>query len=314
MLDPQAAQLLEARAAMNLKPFAAMTTADEAREALAARMLVTDLPIHSVQDERVPGPAGDIPVRIFTPTDEEPLPAVVYIHGGGFAVGSVDTYDAVCRRLANAVGCIVVSVDYRLAPEHKFPAGLEDAYAAATWVIANGAAWGIDTGRVAVAGDSAGGNLATVVCQLARDRGDPTFVLQLLIYPNVDHEFERPSMIEFGQGYTISVDDMHWFWSHYVDGPSDLENPYVVPMRAKSLSGLPPAHIVSAGYDFLRDENEDYGRKLADDGVRVTITRYPGMVHGFFSMGGMLDEADVALAEVSDALRRAFRTPAAPVG
>ena len=312
MLDPQAARLLEARAEMNLKPFAACTV-EEARAALAARMPVSDLPIHSVRDEHVAGPAGDIPVRLYVPSETLPLPAVVYLHGGGWAVGSVETYDAVCRRLAHAAGCIVVSVDYRLAPEHKFPAGLEDAYAAAAWVVQHGADWGVDNGRVAVAGDSAGGALATVVCQMARDRSGPQFVLQLLIYPNTDYEFERPSMIECGRGYTISVDDMHWFWGHYLNDAGDLDNPYVVPMRAESLSGLPPALIISAGYDFLRDEDEAYGRKLADDGVRATMTRYPGMIHGFFGMGGILDEADVALAEVAHALRRAFRFARAAV-
>ena len=257
-----------------------------------------------VENRTLPGPAGEIPVRIYAPSDARGLPALVYFHGGGFVIGSLETHDGTCRSLANAIGCVVVSVDYRLAPEHKFPAGPEDCYAATRWVAEKGAEIGVDGARVAVGGDSAGGNLAAVVALMARDRRGPALRHQLLIYPVANHDYTTASYEENQQGYLLSREMMRWFWNHYLARPEDGANPYASPLRAASFAGLPPAHVVTAEFDPLRDEGEALAARLARDGVATTHARYDGMIHGFFSMGAMIDAARRAVAEAGAAVKQ----------
>jgi len=260
-------------------------------------------PVARVEDRTLPGPAGEIPVRIYAPSDVRGLPALVYFHGGGFVIGDLETHDGTCRSLANAIGCAVVSVDYRLAPEHKFPAGPEDCYAATRWVAEKGAELGIDTSRIAVGGDSAGGNLTAVVALMARDRGGPSLRHQLLIYPVANHDFSTASYQQNRQGYLLSREMMRWFWNHYLARPEDGVNPYASPLRAASLAGLPPAHVITAEYDPLRDEGEALAARLRHAGVPTTQVRYDGMFHGFFSMAAMLDTAKRAVADAAAAVR-----------
>jgi acetyl esterase len=260
-------------------------------------------PVARVESRTLPGPAGEIPVRIYAPSEARRLPALVYFHGGGFVIGSLDTHDGTCRSLANAIGCTLVSVDYRLAPEHKFPAGPEDCYAATRWVVEKGAEIGVDGSRVAVGGDSAGGNLAAVVALMARDRRGPALRHQLLIYPVANHDFATASYEENKQGYLLSREMMRWFWNHYLVESQDGANPYASPLRAPSLAGLPPAHVITAEYDPLRDEGEALAARLQREGVPTTHVRYAGMIHGFFSMTAMLDVAKRAVAEAATAVR-----------
>jgi acetyl esterase len=256
-----------------------------------------------VENRTLPGPAGEIPVRIYAPSPQRGLPALVYFHGGGFVIGSLDTHDGTCRSLANAIGCIVVSVDYRLAPEHKFPAGPEDCYAATRWVAEKGAEIGVDTSRIVVGGDSAGGALAAVVSLMARDRGGPALRHQLLVYPVTNHDFTTASYEENKQGYLLSREMMRWFWNHYLAKPEDGADPYASPLRAASFAGLPPAHVITAEFDPLRDEGEALAARLARDGVPTTRSRYDGMIHGFFSMSAMLDAGKRAVAEAAAAVK-----------
>jgi len=260
-------------------------------------------PVARIENRRLPGPAGDIPVRIYAPSQQRGLPALVYFHGGGFVICDLETHDGTCRSLANAIGCMVVSVDYRLAPEHKFPAGPEDCYAATRWVAEKGAEIGIDTSRVCVGGDSAGGNLTAAVALMARDRGGPALRHQLLIYPVANHDFETKSYEENKQGYLLSREMMRWFWNHYLARPEDGRNPYASPLRAASLAGLPPAHVITAEYDPLRDEGEALAARLQQGGVPTTHVRYDGMFHGFFAMTQALDAARRALAEAAAAVK-----------
>jgi acetyl esterase len=271
-------------------------------------------PVASVVDRAIPGPAGEIPIRVYTPEEapEEtpgergPLPVLVYYHGGGFVICDLDTHDSICRALANAARCAVVSVDYRLAPEHRFPAGPEDCYAAACWVAEQASSAGFDASRLAVAGDSAGGNLAAVVSLLARDRGGPRIAHQLLIYPVTDCAFDTPSYRENAEGYLLTREMMRWFWHHYLGRESDAANPLASPLRAEKLGGLPPATVLTAEFDPLRDEGEAYAARLREAGVPVEATRYEGVFHGFFGMTDVLEPAVQAVSQAANALRRAF--------
>ncbi len=306
-LDPQAKMLLDQMQAMGLPPFDALPV-PEARAAIMAMVAAAGEPepVARVENRTIPGPAGDIPVRIYTPAVSGPVPVLVFYHGGGWVIGNLDSHDGICRQLANAVGCVVVSVDYRLAPEHPFPAAAEDAYAAARWVVAHAASLGGDPARVAVGGDSAGGNLAAVVALMARDRGGPPLVYQLLIYPVVDAPGDRASYRDNAEGYLLTASSMHWFWNHYHAGNVAERHPYACPVRAEDLRGLPPAHVITAEYDPLRDEAEEHAERLRAASVPVTLTRYDGMIHGFFGMSALLDKARAAVAEAVAGLRRAF--------
>ncbi len=268
---------------------------EQARETFAGlRAAAVDVePVADVTDRTIPGPDGDLPVRVYDPGGDGPKPALVYFHGGGFVIGSVETHDSTCRALANAADSVVVSVDYRLAPENPFPAAVEDAYAATEWVAEEAAAVGADPDRLAVGGDSAGGTLAAVTAMLARDRGAPDVDYQLLVYPAVGANREWPSYEENGEGYFLTTADMEWFRDQYLDSPIDARNPYAYPLQACDFSGLAPATVVTAGFDPLRDEGQAYADALEDAGVPVTRRHHEDMIHGFVSL---LDEPEVARA------------------
>jgi acetyl esterase len=306
-VDPQIAAMLDQLNAFALSDLSAITP--EAMRELAKAMPGADAvpeAIGHVENRTLPGAAGEIGARIYRPEDEAPLPVLVYFHGGGWVICDLDTHDATCRALANAAGCVVVSVDYRLAPEAKFPAAAEDCYAATCWVQENAASIGADPTRVAVAGDSAGGNLAAVVALMARERSGPALVHQLLIYPVIDHDFDTPSYRDNADGYLLSRDMMKWFWGHYLERERQGDEPFASPLRATSLAGLPPATVITAEYDPLRDEGEAYARRLDAEGVRTKLSRYDGMIHGFFAMTDVVDRARDAIDEAAAELREAF--------
>jgi len=263
--------------------------------------------VHQVMDRQIPGPAGPLPVRVYRPGSGT-LPVIVYFHGGGWVICGLDSHDAGCRSLANATGAVVVSVDYRLAPEHPFPAAIEDCFAATAWVSGHSADLDIDPDRLAVMGDSAGGNLAAAVCLRARDAGGPDIAFQVGVYPALAGDVAFPSQEENAEGYFLTQADMEWYWHHYVPEPADRRNPLAAPLLASDLGGLPPSHIVTAEHDPLRDEGEAYANRLREAGVPSTNTRYGGMIHGFFNMGAVLPAAAQAFDDTAAILRRALRS------
>jgi acetyl esterase len=306
-LDPEARVLLEQLNGV-LRPFHEMSVA-EARTAIEALVAASGEPeaVGRVENRTIPGPAGDIPVRIYTPEGRPPFPVLVYFHGGGWVIGSLDSHDGVCRLLTNAVGCIIVSVDYRLAPEHPYPAAVEDTYAATRWVGEHAAEIAGDPRRIAIGGDSAGGNLTAVIALVARDRGGPPLVFQLLVYPVTDAPTDkRASYRDNADGYLLSRADMDWYWKHYAGTSARPGDPYLCPVEAKDLRGLPPALVITAEFDPLRDEGEAYAARLREAGVTVRLTRYKGMIHGFFGMAALLAQARAATQEATEALRGAF--------
>jgi acetyl esterase len=260
-------------------------------------------PVEEVRDLGVPGPAGEIPVRVYRPAGEGPLPVVVWLHGGGWAVGSLDTYDAPLRALANASGAIVVSVDYRLAPEHRFPAAVDDTLAAVRWAGATAAELGGDPARLAVGGDSAGGNLATVAAR--RLRGELDLRLQVLVYPVTDAGVNTPSYREFSERYGLTAANMQRYWDLYLDG-ADGTDPDASPLRATDLAGMAPAYVLIADHDVLRDEGVAYAEALERAGVPVTLHRRPGTIHGFFRWLKATDVAREAVEDAGAALRAVF--------
>src|SRR5262245_55446674 len=304
-LDPQAKALLD-----TMPPMPDFSTLDLAliRAGMAGGVLGPAEPeaVARVENRTIPGPAGEIPVRVYTPAGKAPFPGLVYFHGGGFVLCNLDSHDGVCRGLANAAGCVVVSIDYRLAPEHPYPAAPEDCYAATQWVAKNGSELGIDVSRIAVGGDSAGGNLTAVTALMARDRGGPALRFQLMIYPVTDCAFDTPSYRENGEGYFLTTGMMRWFWQKYLPDPKQAGEGYASPLRAANLGSLPPGLCITAGYDPLRNEGEAYAERLRKAGVDVRTSRYPGMFHGFFGMTAQLEKAREALAEASAALRAAL--------
>jgi len=256
-----------------------------------------------------PGPAGPIAVRAYRPQGAKPgdsLPALVYFHGGGFVIGDLDTHDVVCRQLANGARCAVFSVDYRLAPEARFPAAVDDCFAATQWVAAQAKALGVDPARIAVGGDSAGGELSAVVALAARDAGGPALCFQLLVYPATDQRMGFPSIEKNGEGYLLTKKAMEYFRGHYIPTESDWLDWRASPYLAKSLAGLPPAYLLTAGFDPLIDEGHAYAERLAKEGVAVEYKEYPDMVHGFLLFGGALDTANAAVDACCAALRKAF--------
>ena len=257
------------------------------------------------EDRTIPGPAGEIPIRVYRPNSDEPLPAVVYFHGGGWVIGNIETHDATCQQLSTSVPAVVVSVDYRLAPEHPFPAAVEDCLAATNWVHEHAGDLGADGSRLAVAGDSAGGNLAAVVSIKARDAGGPRISFQLLVYPATDLTRAFPSHLANGEGFLLTTGAMDWFLDHYVP-ESERKNPDASPLFADSLAGLPPALVITAEFDPLRDEGEAYAQRLRESGVDAKASRYDGMIHGFYGMDLLLPKATDAVEESVSALRGAL--------
>ena len=305
-LDPIVKTLIDAVAKLNLPPWDALSP-DEARAEMRGRPPIgTPENVARIEDRSIQGPNGSIPVRVYQPDGEAPFPMLVYFHGGGWVIGDIETHDMTCRSLANASGCVIVSVDYRLSPEHKYPAPLEDCYAAVKYVAEHATEYNGDASRLAVGGDSAGGNLAAVVSLVARDRGGPSIGFQLLVYPVTDFNFNTPSYRDNAEGYFLTTNLMKWFWNHYLRTDTDGAEPYASPMRAESLRGLPPAFVITAEFDPLRDEGEAYAAKLRDAGVPATAHRYDGMLHGFLSMAAILPQARAAIDEAALAVRNAL--------
>jgi acetyl esterase len=263
-------------------------------------------PVADVTETTIPGPAAGLRLRVYRPAGTGPWPVLVYFFGGGWSLGTLDTCDAICRMLTNAARCVTVSVDYRLAPEHKFPAAVEDCYAGTAWAAAHAAELGGDPARLAVGGDSSGGNLAAAVALMARERGGPAITHQLLVYPNTDYLADTPSMRDISDTYFFNPASVRWYWGLYLATPEDGANPLASPLRADDLTGLPAATVITAEYDPLRDEGELYAKKLAAAGVPAEVIRYDGMIHGFFTMVGTLDTARTAVLDAAERLRGAF--------
>ena len=311
-LDPQAQAVLDL-VVKSGRPAYHTLSPKEARQLFRdTRPASTPAPpaIGSVRNVTADGPHGPIPLRVYRPAgvaDSTLLPAYVSFHGGGWVIGDLDTHDVLGRQLTAESGASVVSVEYRLAPEHKFPAAIDDAWAATRWVVAHAGELGLDGRRLAVGGDSAGGNLAAVVSLLARDAGGPAIALQVLIYPVTDLAAETGSYRDFADGYLLTRDSMRWFAAHYLATRDQAADWRASPLRAPSLAGLPPALVVTAGFDPLRDEGEAYARRLRDAGVRVDAVGYGGMIHGFVPMGRLIDTAALAVTLVAGSLRLALR-------
>jgi len=307
-LHPQVQTLLDQLAQMEGPAISDLSPA-EARDAY--RLLSQlDQPeeVTRVDDRLVPSPDGDIPVRVYTPHDSVGAESgvLVWYHGGGFVIGDLDTADATCRALANRSAAVVVSVDYRLAPEHRAPAALDDCLAALTWTVENAELLGIDATKVAVGGDSAGGNLAALVCQRVRDEFGPAIEFQLLVYPVTDLTLSHSSIEENAEGYLLTKETMVWFVNHYL-GDQDPKQASVSPLHVDSTSGLPPALVITAEFDPLRDEGEAYAAALRDGGVAVEAVRYDGQIHGFFGLASVLDDGQHAVDLAGAALRAALK-------
>lgn len=285
-LDPVVKEMLEELERARTPGFADLSV-EGARE-LNSRLMASEESerdaVARVRDLEISGPKTPIPLRVYEPDTTGPRPVFVYFHGGGWVCGTADGHDQLCRSIANAGGCTVVSVDYRLAPEHPFPAALRDCYAATEWVKAHPDILGADADRLVVGGGSSGGNLAAAVALRARDANGPKIGHQFLLYPALDHDITTPSYEENGEGFLLTRREMQWFWEHYLETPFDGKNPYAAPLQARDLSGLPPATVVTAGFDPLRDEGATYADRLSEAGVSVEHRLYEGMVHGFVPM------------------------------
>ena len=307
-LDPQVKNLLEESAALGLPAYQDLSPSEARKQMLELTAPVDPwLKVDRVEHRSIPGPDSEISLRLYYPEGDPPFPVVVYFHGGGWVIGNLDTHHGVCHALAKTSGCLVVSVDYRLAPEHRHPAAVDDAYAATSWVAQNTAAIQADPARIAVAGDSAGGHLAAVVALMARDRRGPRLDLQILIYPITDFNLDTSSYLNNADGYMLTRDLMRWFWNQYLATEEFADHPYVCPLRAEDLGNLPPALVITAEYDPLCDEGEAYAAKLRQAGVEVKFIRYAGMIHGFFRMTSRLDKAKEALDEVAGTLKDHFK-------
>lgn len=310
-LDPEVRALLQLAANSDLPELHTLPP-NECRSQYRRMMTAVggdSVPVGVVVNKFIPGPGGNIPVRMYRPAGEAEglLPVLVYFHGGGWVFGDLDSHDHVCRRLCHDSGGLVVAVDYRMGPEHKFPAAVEDALAAVQWVAANASDLGLDGGRLAVGGDSAGGNLAAVVAQLARDAGGPDICFQMLVYPATDLTMSTQSHRDLGEGYRLTRPLMDWCAECYLGDESDRRNPLASPLLTEDLSALPPAYVITAGFDPLRDEGLAYVEKLKAAEVRVDHVCYEGMIHGFFSMPGMLKTGSIALHAAAAALRSAWK-------
>jgi len=310
-LDPQAANVIDLIVKSGRPPYHQLTPKD-ARQMFRETRPASTPPapqIGAVRDVLTEG-AQAIPLRVYRPpgvSDSRRLPVLVYFHGGGWVIGDLETHDVLCRQLTAEAGVSVIAVDYRLAPEHKFPAAADDAWAATRWIAAHAAELGVDADRLAVGGDSAGGNLAAVVALLAREAGGPRIALQILLYPVTDLVSESQSYADLADGYMLTRDSMRWFRAQYLAREQDAADWRVSPLRAPSLAGLPPALVVTAGYDPLRDEGEAYARRLREAGVSVDAVSFGGMIHGFVPMGRLIDTAFRGVSLITGSLRQALR-------
>lgn len=263
-------------------------------------------PVEKIEYIRIPTRDGEVLARVYYPSSDENLPVIVYFHGGGWVIANLDVYESSCRALCNAAEAIVVSVNYRQAPEAKFPAAVNDAYDATQWILQNASHIGGDTSRVAIAGESAGGNMATVTCIQAKDKGGLMPIAQLLVYPVTDTSMSQSSYAENQDTFPLHTSMMPWFMKYYLEDESDKTNKYVAPLHADDLSGLPPAIVITAEFDPLRDEGEQYAKKLADSGVSVKFRRFEGVVHEFFGLAGAVSKAADAVEFAADGLKEVF--------
>ena len=304
ILDPDAAAVFKAFQEAGRPAYETLTAPEARAYYLAARVVSNPEPpeLKSVEPLAIPAPHGSIPARIYTPKTLRQAaglaPVLVFFHGGGWVIGDLDSHDVVCRKLADEGQLIVISVDYRLAPEHKFPAAVDDAITATKWIADNSKRLGIDALRLTVGGDSAGGNLAAVVAIAARDGNGPAIAGQVLIYPATDFTMAHPSHSEPETSILLTHSVIRWFRDHYLNGAADVHNWRASPVRAKTLIGLPPAYVLTAGADPLRDEGDEYAARLKEAGVPVTYRHFPGQFHGFFTMGKLLQQANVAASEI----------------
>lgn len=312
MLDKEAKDFLDAVRLANRPDYSTMSPTEARKLYKVTRGAVTPEPpqVSEIDNIAAPGPHGPIPLRYYRPAGvdkKEVLPVLIFCHGGGWVIGDLDTHDVVCRTLSNESRCAVVSVDYRMGPEFKFPVAIDDAYAAVKWVVEEAKSLRIDTARVAVGGDSAGGNLAAVVALLARDtKGAPKIAYQLLVYPATNMHMNTESHRKFGEGHLLTRPSMDWFQEQYLNGPDDRDDWRASPLKAKSLAGLPPAYVLIAGNDPLRDEGEAYAMALKAAGVSVVLREFEGQIHGFITLGKVVPQAGQAMAEMGVALKLAF--------
>ncbi|HEY2070103.1 MAG TPA: alpha/beta hydrolase [Rhizomicrobium sp.] len=309
-LDPLVKGFLDQMAAMP-GPKMWEIPASMARDMFGGMMQLVgpkDVPIGKVQNLVMPGPGGDIALRSYAPVAAkgEPLPTLVFFHGGGFVIGTIETHDGLCRMFANESGVRVISVEYRLAPEHKYPAAVDDAFAALTWIETNAAQLGVDANRIAVGGDSAGGGLAAVVTQMAKAKGAPKLAFQMLLFPVTQIGKETTSMREFGEGFFLEAASLRWFYKHYLPDDADRADPKISPLAATDLSGLPPAYVMLGGYDPLHDEGLAYADKLRAAGVKVTVADYSDLVHDFIYLQAVLPQAPDAVKAAAAALKGAL--------
>ncbi len=327
-LHPQVEAMRAQRASHGAEPLYTLSVAQARIADLASIRAGSGQPeaVAAIKERQIEGPDGPLTIRVYEPSIHEPgadqpdayqsgadessgalgRPALLYFFGGGWTLGSLDTSDAICRRLTNAVGCVTVSVGYRLAPEHRFPAAVEDCYATTSWVSRHAELLGIDPRRIAVGGDSAGGNLAAAVTILGKERDELTLCHQLLVYPNTDYQADTESMASNADPLLFNRTSVEWYWQHYLADPADGSDRLASPLRAADMSGLPAATVITAEYDPLRDEGEQYAQRLLDAGVPVELRRYDGMVHGFFAMAGSLDAGRQAQEFAARRLRAAF--------
>ena len=308
-LDPDAAAVFKAFQEAGRPPYETVTPAEARQLYLAGRVVSNPEPpeLESAEPLSIPAPHGAIPARVYTPknprTTNGLAPVLVFFHGGGWVIGDLDSHDVVCRKLADEGRLIVISVDYRLAPENKFPTAVDDSIAATKWIAENARQLGIDAARLVGGGDSAGGNLAAVVAIAARDGNGPAIAGQVLIYPATDFAMTHPSHSEPETSILLTHSVIKWFRDHYLTGAADVHDWRASPARAKTLIGLPPAYVLTAGADPLRDEGDEYARSLKEAGVPVTFRHFPGQFHGFFTMGKLLQQANVAASEIGAWLR-----------
>lgn len=306
-LDPAAAGLIQALDEQGLKSFEHLGV-EQSRQVIETftGLQLAPQDVANVVDLDFEGPGRQQSVRIYIPAAAAPLPVVVYFHGGGFVGGSLNVADQPCRALANDLAAIVVAATYRTAPDAKFPAATNDTYAALEWVAANIADFGGDPQRLAVMGDSAGGNLAAVAAQRARDAQGPALKAQVLIYPVIDSSAAMPSSVEFADGYLITSAGLNWFWQQYLSSPADVQHPWATPSMADSFENLPPALVLTTEYEVARDEAEAYGQRLADAGVPTEIHRFDGLIHGVYWMSAAVPRSAELHQKIVDFLRRSL--------